>query len=274
MQGKEIAPIVHSGQSAAHEETALRLRNAYREGAIAPLRSTLAVDDVEGAYAVQKVNTTFWTAAGRRVIGRKIGLTATSVQRQLGVDQPDFGVLFDDMSVADGGEIVKRLLQPRIEGEVAFVMARDFDNPRATTTDLMAAIAYALPAIEVVDSRIIGWQISIADTVADNASASHFVLGTEPRLLAGLDLVTCGMVLTVDGSVVSVGAGAACLGHPLNSVVWLARMLSSRNEPLRAGDVIMSGALGPMVPMVPNTRMRVKIGGLGSAEFSFRGTST
>jgi 2-keto-4-pentenoate hydratase len=248
------------------------LRNAYREGPIAPLRGTLSADDVDGAYAVQKLNTEFWMAAGRRVIGRKIGLTAVAVQRQLGVDQPDFGVLFDDMLLPDGGEIGEQaLLQPKVEGEVAFVMARDFDHPGATATDMLSAIAYALPAIEIVDSRILDWKITIADTVADNASSSHLVLGSEPRSLAGLDLVTCGMVLTVGGVVASIGAGAACLGHPLTAAAWLAKTLSLRGEPLRAGDIVMSGALGPMVSMTPGTQIRVRIGGLGSAEFSFRG---
>jgi 2-keto-4-pentenoate hydratase len=236
------------------------------------LRATLAAADVDGAYAIQRLNTEFWTAAGRRVIGRKIGLTAVTVQRQLGVDQPDFGVLFDDMLLPDGGEIaVQALIQPKVEGEVAFVMARDFDNPRATATDMLSAIAYALPAIEIVDSRIRDWNITIADTVADNASSSHFVLGPEPRSLAGLDLVTCGMVLTVGGAVGSIGAGAACLGHPLTAVAWLARTLSLRGESLRAGDIVMSGALGAMVPLTPDSQVRVRIGGLGSTEFYFRG---
>jgi 2-keto-4-pentenoate hydratase len=243
-------------------------------GAVPPLRATLAATDVDGAYAIQKLNTQFWTAAGRRMIGCKIGLTALTVQRQLGVDQPDFGVLFDDMLVPDGGEIdVQALIQPKVEGEVAFVMARDVDNPRATAIDMLSAIAYALPAIEIVDSRILDWNIAIADTVADNASSSHFVLGSEPRSLAGLDLVTCGMVLTVSGAVASMGAGAACLGHPLTAVAWLAKTLSLRGEPLRAGDVVMSGALGAMVPLTPDSHVRVRIGGLGSTEFFVRATT-
>jgi 2-keto-4-pentenoate hydratase len=150
------------------------------------------------------------------------------------------------------------------------VMARDVDNPSATWLDMLSAIDYALPAIEIVDSRIANWKISIADTVADNASSAFFVLGTEPRLLAGLDLLSCGMVLTMNGDVASVGAGAACLGHPLQAVAWLARTLAARGDPLRAGDVVMSGALGPMIPLVSGAQVMVTIGGLGSVEFSFR----
>jgi 2-keto-4-pentenoate hydratase len=274
MQSEASRGIVEHTAAAEWGEAAARLRNAYRNGAIPPLRSTLAATDVDGAYAIQKLNTQFWTAAGRRVIGRKIGLTAVAVQRQLGVDQPDFGVLFDDMLLPDGGEIaVQALIQPKMEGEVAFVMARDFDNPGATATDMLSAIAYALPAIEIVDSRILDWKITIADTVADNASSSHFVLGSEPRSLAGLDLVACGMVLTVGGAVASMGAGAACLGHPLTAVAWLAKTLSRRGEPLRAGDVVMSGALGAMVPLTPDSQVRVRIGGLGSTEFFVRGAT-
>ncbi len=259
------------GRQAAFELAAKRLRDAYTQGPIGPLRETMESSDIDAAYAVQSINTDFWRRAGRRVVGQKIGLTSIAVQRQLGVDQPDFGVLFDDMLIADGGILnPAHVLQPKAEGEVAFVMARDFDNPRATAVDLMSAIAYALPAIEIVDSRLQDWKITIADTVADNASSAFFVLGSQPQSLAGLDLLTCGMMLTLDGTVASVGAGAACLGHPLTAAAWLAATLSSRGRPLRAGDIVMSGALGPMVPIAPGNQVRVRIGGLGSAEFHYR----
>jgi len=259
------------GRQAALELAASRLRAAYRQGPIGPLRDTMESSDIESAYAVQSINTEFWRRAGRRVVGQKIGLTSVAVQRQLGVNQPDFGVLFDDMLILDGGTLnTADVLQPKAEGEVAFVMARDFDNPRATAVDLMAAIAYALPAIEIVDSRLKDWKITIADTVADNASSAFFVLGSQPHSLAGLDLVTCGMMLTLDGTVASVGAGAACMGHPLTAAAWLAATLSSRGQPLKAGDIVLSGALGPMVPIAPGNQVRVRIGGLGSAEFFYR----
>ena len=259
------------GRHAVFELAATRLRDAYTQGPIGPLRDTMESTDIDSAYAVQAINTEFWRQAGRRIVGQKIGLTSLAVQRQLGVDQPDFGVLFDDMLIADGGTLNSaHVLQPKAEGEVAFVMGRDFDNPRATVVDLMSAIAYALPAIEIVDSRLKDWKITIADTVADNASSAFFVLGSQPQSLKGLDLLTCGMMLTLDGAVASVGAGAACMGHPLNAAAWLAATLSSRGQPLRAGAIIMSGALGPMVPIAPGNQVRVRIGGLGAAEFFFR----
>jgi 2-keto-4-pentenoate hydratase len=253
------------------DAAAQRLRAAYLAGPMAPLRDIMESTDVDAAYAIQNANTRFWLSAGRRIVGRKIGLTSAAVQKQLGVDQPDFGVLFDDMLVSDGGTLApSRLLQPKVEGEIAFVLGKDLTTTRPTRVDLLQAIAFALPAIEIVDSRFADWKITIADTVADNASSAFFVLGGDPKALAGLDLTTCGMVLTLDGAIASLGAGAACMLHPLNAVEWLARVLAQRGEPLRAGDVVMSGALGPMVPIQPGTRVRVAIGGLGTAEFHYR----
>jgi 2-keto-4-pentenoate hydratase len=254
----------------SHEMLALRLRHAYTEGAVAPLRDGLAPLDVEGAYAVQTINTRFWQGQDRRIVGRKIGLTAKAVQTQLGVDQPDFGVLFADMAVLDGGALsASRGLQPKVEAEIALMMGRDLDDTEATSESVFAAVEYAVAAIEIVDSRIQDWKITFADTVADNGSSAFFVLGTEKKLLKGLDLYTCGMVLTVDGAVMSLGAGAACLGHPLNAAAWLARRLAAAGEPLRAGDIILTGALGPMVPLGRGQHIEAKIGGLGSASFHY-----
>ena len=237
---------------------------------MAPLRDGLAPTDAEGAYAIQAINTQHWIRQGRRVVGRKIGLTAAAVQKQLGVDRPDYGVLFADMAFADGGTLAAaRLLQPKVEAEVALVMASDLDDRHATVNDIIAATAYVLPAIEIVDSRIADWAISFADTVADNASSGAFVLGCEPKLLTQLDLRTCGMVLEVDGTVVSIGAGAACLGHPLIAAAWLARTLSERGEPLRARDIVLTGALGPMAPIAPGSIVRATVGGLGSCSFRY-----
>jgi 2-keto-4-pentenoate hydratase len=257
---------------AGKEELALRLRNAYRGGPVAPLRDGLAPHDMQSAYDVQAINTRHWQVQGRRIVGRKIGLTSKSVQQQLGVDQPDCGVLFDDMQVADGGTLeTSRLLQGKAEAEVALVLKRGLDNPSVVFHDVIAAVDYVVPAIEIVDSRIADWKITLADTIADNASSAFFVLGSTPHTLRSLDLWSCGMVLTVDGAVASVGAGAACLGHPLHGAVWLARTLAANGDPLRAGDVLLTGALGPMVTMVPNTRIRATIGGLGAVEFFHRG---
>jgi 2-keto-4-pentenoate hydratase len=254
----------------AHLDLARRLREAYGRGPIPPPREALPAGDADGAYAIQAFNTRHWVAEGRRIVGRKIGLTAKAVQAQLGVDQPDFGVLFADMRVADGGRIpAGALLQPRVEAEVALVMARDVTDPKASREEVEAATAHAAAAIEIVDSRIVDWRISFADTVADNGSAAFFVIGEAARPLAGLDLWTCGMALEINGEVASLGAGAACLGHPLNAATWLARLLAARGEPLRAGDVVLTGALGPMAPLKVGDVVRATIGGLGGCGFTY-----
>ncbi|MCC4596992.1 fumarylacetoacetate hydrolase family protein [Xanthomonas campestris pv. phormiicola] len=235
-----------------------------------PLRDGLAPTDAAGAYAVQAINTRYWTQGGRRIVGRKVGLTARSVQAQLGVDQPDFGVLFDDMAVPDEGLLdPARFIQPRAEAEVALVLATDLANAAATLGEVAAACAYAVAAVEIVDSRIAQWKISFADTVADNGSSAAFVLGRERRPLEGLDLYSCGMVMEFDGKVVSTGVGAACLGHPLEAAAWLARTLAQAGEPLRAGDVVLTGALGPMVDLTAGNRVNAVIGGLGAVSFRF-----
>lgn len=264
------SPATASHNAAARYGTlASRLRDAYRGGPVAPLRDGLEPLDAEGAYLVQEANTAFWRAQGRRIIGRKIGLTARLVQAQFGVDQPDYGVLFDDMQIADGGVVPKtRLIQPKAEAEIALVLGRGLPDPTTDEAAVAAAAAHAVAAIEIVDSRIADWRITFADTVADNGSSALFVLGKQPLPLDGLDLYSCGMVLEVNGAVASVGAGAACLGHPLKAAAWLARTLAMRGTPLAAGDIVLTGALGPMVPLSPGDQVSAVIGGLGSVSFS------
>lgn len=253
------------------DEVAARLRNAYRTGAIAPLRDELAPTDARGAYEVQSLNTSYWRGQGRRIVGRKVGLTSKAVQAQLGVDQPDFGVLFEDMAIPSSGVLHShRTLQPKAETEIALVLERDIDSPDATLETVAAATAFIVAAIEVVDSRIADWKITFADTVADNGSSAFFVLGEERHSLAHSDVYTCGMVLEVNGAIASIGAGAACLGHPLNAAAWLARTLCMAGEPLKAGDIVLTGALGPMVALKPGDHVVAKIGGLGSVSFHFR----
>jgi len=243
---------------------------AYRDGPIDSLRDVLPGTDVDGAYAVQSASVRSWVAAGRRIVGRKIGLTSAAVQVQLGVDQPDYGVLFQDMRLANGGQLQKtQVLQPKAEAEIAFIMATDVADREISREEMAAAVKVAVPAIEIVDSRIADWKITFADTVADNGSSAYFVLGDEQRPLSSLDLWTCGMVLEVNEQVRSVGAGAACLGHPLNAAVWLARILAARGDRLKAGDVLLTGALGPMVAIKPGDKIRASVGGLGSAGFSY-----
>lgn len=253
-----------------HEQAARRLRDAYAAVAIVPLRDLIDPVDADGAYAVQAINTRFWQAQGRKIVGRKAGLTAKAVQQQLGVDQPDFGVLFEDMQVMDGGTLdPARALQPKVEAEVALVLGSALSNPDTTPAMVAAAVKSVHAAIEIVDSRIADWKITFADTVADNGSSAFFVLAREGKPLDGLDLYTCGMAMEIDGVIVSTGAGAACLGHPLNAAAWLASTLAARGEPLQAGDILLTGALGPMVALEPGNRVCAKIGGLGAVGFTY-----
>lgn len=255
--------------TSSHIDAASRLRSAYKGGQIPPLRDVLEPTDAAGAYAIQAINTRAWQDEGRRIVGRKVGLTAKAVQVQLGVDQPDFGVLFDDMRIENGGVLQpSKAIQPKAEAEVALVLARDLDGSDVDAAAVAEATDYAVAAIEIVDSRIEDWKISFADTVADNGSSAFFVLGEDRYPLEGLDLYTCGMALEVNGQIVSVGAGAACLGHPLEAAAWLARTLAVAGEPLRAGDIILTGALGPMVALKAGDEVVAKIGGLGRVSFS------
>ncbi|MDE0057917.1 MAG: fumarylacetoacetate hydrolase family protein [Defluviicoccus sp.] len=247
------------------------IRKAWEDGApIEPVRDALPDGDVEAAYRVQQANTEHWVNGGRRIVGRKIGLTARAVQLQLGVDQPDYGMLFADMCIVDGEEIEPgSVLQPRCEAEVALTLHSALDREQLTLIDVIDSVAYALPAIEVVGSRIAGWNINIVDTVADNASSGLFVLGTRPVMLDDLDLRECGMVMENKGDQVSIGAGVACLGNPLNAALWLARKMVDVGTPLQEGDVIMTGALGPMAPVAAGDVMEARIEGLGSVRAAF-----
>ncbi|MEY2926386.1 MAG: hypothetical protein RL367_863 [Pseudomonadota bacterium] len=253
-----------------HTIAARALRDAYAGGAIPPMRDWLEPADVDGAYAVQTINTRFWQAQGRRIVGRKAGLTAKAVQAQLGVDQPDFGALFEDMAVADGGTLdPARTLQPKAEAEIAFVLARDLPDPATTPAMVADAVKSVHAAIEIVDSRIADWKITFADTVADNGSSAFFVLAETGLPLAGIDLEGAAMAMEINGTVASTGVGAAALGNPLNAAAWLAQTLAKRGEPLRAGDILLTGALGPMVTLNPGDHVRVVVGGIGEASFAY-----
>jgi 2-keto-4-pentenoate hydratase len=248
------------------EAVASALRGAEEAGApIGPVRHLLPGATIETAYAVQEANVRAWVEAGRRVVGRKVGLTSEAVQRQLGVDQPDFGTLFADMVLASSETLpASAVLQPRVEAEVALVLGRDLLEPDTTVAELIAAVDHLLPAIEVVGSRIAGWDIEIVDTIADNGSSGALVLGTRPVRPGDVELAEVAMRLAVDATVVSTGRGDACLGHPYVAAVWLAREVARRGAPLRAGDVVLTGALGPMVPLVPGTTVEATLDGLGT----------
>jgi 2-keto-4-pentenoate hydratase len=247
------------------------LREAYASGRpIEPIRDSIGSQDIDTAYRIQEINTRAWLDDGRRIVGRKIGLTSKVVQQQLGVDQPDYGILYADMEHASGEEVsIAQVLQPKIEAEVALVVNRDLDDPRLSMSALAAAVDCVLPALEIVGSRIADWNIGIVDTVADNASSGAFVLGLERRSLTGLDLELCGMVMTRNDAAASVGVGAACLGHPLNAALWLARKMAAAGRPLAPGDIVLTGALGPMSPVAQGDRFRARIAGLGTVEVTF-----
>lgn len=228
------------------------------------------ISSLADAYAVQEINTQRALAAGRRLSGRKIGLTSLAVQQQLGVNQPDFGMLFADMEYLDGGEVdTGRLIQPKAEGEIAFVLGRDLSHADTTLGELMRAVDHVLPALEIVDSVIHDWKITLVDTVADNASSGLYVLGKTPTLLSGLDLSLEGMVLEKDDNQAAIGIGAACMGNPLDACLWLARTMAEAGSPLQAGDVLLSGALGPMVPVQAGDRLRLRLSRLGEVSCRF-----
>ncbi|MCU4347720.1 fumarylacetoacetate hydrolase family protein [Acinetobacter lactucae] len=228
------------------------------------------ITNLDDAYAVQEINTQLALEQGRRLTGRKIGLTSLAVQQQLGVDSPDFGMLFADMQFTNDVTIdCKKLIQPKVEGEIAFVLKEDLLRVDTTSAELIQAIDYILPALEIVDSAIENWKITLVDTVADNASSGLYVLGNTPVSLAALDLSLEGMILEKNGEHASIGVGAACLGSPLQSCLWLVRKMAEYGRPLKKGDVVLTGALGPMVKVEAGDHIRLRLTRIGEVGCSF-----
>ena len=246
--------------------TALRERRT-----VTPLTERHPDIVIDDAYRVSRRLLDRRRADGERIIGKKTGVTSKVVQTALGVHQPDFGYLTDSMAFDDGADVpVSRLLiQPRAEGEIAFVLEKRLCGPGVTPEDVLAATAYVKPCFEIVDSRIEKWRIKICDTIADNASSGVFVLGRDPVSPKQVDFVTCGMVVWKNGEVLSTGAGAAALGSPVICVAWLANALGRFGVPLEPGEVILSGSLVPLEPVSPGDRMELRIGGVGSARVQF-----
>jgi len=236
-----------------------------------PLTSRYPGITLEDAYHVQERMVSRRLQAGERVVGKKIGVTSAAVMNMLGVYQPDFGYLLDGMICGTGEAIdLGMLIQPKAEGEIAFVLKRDLMGPGLSNADVLSATECVMPCFEIVDSRIRDWRIQIQDTVADNASCGVFVLGdgaTDPRKI---DLSTCGMVFEKNGEIIGTGAGAAALGSPVNAVAWLANTLGRLGVGLKAGEVILSGALAAMAPAKAGDNFRVSFGGLGSCSVRFR----
>lgn len=225
---------------------------------------------IEDAYRIQQRLNARRLAAGERIIGKKIGVTSQAVMGMLGVDQPDFGMLTDAMVYNEGEAVpAARLIQPKAEGEIAFLLKRDLQGLGVTAADVLAATEGVMACFEIVDSRIRDWKIRIQDTVADNASCGVFVLGDRLVDPKAVDLHTCGMVLEKNGEVAVTGAGAATMGSPLTAVAWLANTLGRMGVALQAGEVILSGALGAMVPVQRGDSLRVTIGGIGGCSVRF-----
>ncbi|MGC0367489.1 2-keto-4-pentenoate hydratase [Rhodococcus sp. 27YEA15] len=248
-----------------------RLRDAARSGRPGPpVRDLIGSDDVTSAYAVQRLLASERIAAGATAVGRKIGLTSTAVQRQLGVSQPDFGVLFDDMAYGGGDTIaIGAVLQPRVEAEVAFALGADLVDGDLDLAQVRGAVKYAVAALEICGSRIRNWDITFGDTVADNASAGAYVLGPRRMRLDEFEPRDVEMSMTIDGEVVSTGNGAACLGDPLIALQWLARKARDLGVPLRAGEIVLSGALGAMRPVGPGSTVTAMISGIGKVKVTF-----
>jgi 2-oxopent-4-enoate/cis-2-oxohex-4-enoate hydratase len=237
---------------------------------VAPLTTREPDITIDDAYRISLRLLERRLADGEKIIGKKIGVTSKPVQNMLGVHQPDFGFLTDRMQTANDGEmpISKELIQPRAEGEIAFLLKKDLNGPGVTAADVLAATDAVMPCFEVVDSRIQDWKIKIQDTIADNASCGMFVVG-QPVSPKDLDLVTCGMVVWKNEEIISTGAGAAVQGSPLNSVAWLANTLGKFDIPFKAGEIILSGSLVPLEPVKAGDVVRLAIGGIGKASVRF-----
>ncbi|MGV0771879.1 2-keto-4-pentenoate hydratase [Mycobacterium syngnathidarum] len=262
---------MHSVDHTTVAEAGDRLADAERTRTpCEPVRDLIGAHDIDSAYAVQQHNAAAARAAGRRVVGRKIGLTSPAVQAQLGVDQPDFGVLYADMDVTAAPQVpIRRLLQPKIEAEVAFILSRAINEP-ITAATAPHYVRDVIAAFEIVDSRVADWNITLADTIADNASSGLFVLGDRVDISRVPDLAAVAMTLTGDdGATLSHGSGRDCLGSPFNALAWLANTALRFRDPLRAGDVVLSGALGPMVPVAPGHTYTASINGIGSVTAAF-----
>lgn len=253
-------------------EAAARLRAAYGGACLASLRDLLGETDSETAYAIQDLNTRFWLGEGRRIVGRKVGLTSEVLRKRLSAAEPDYGILFDDMQLANGGSMARgSVAHPRVEGEIALVMSRDVTEPVFDAAEMLTYVEAAAPAIEIAGSRICDWAISLADTIADNASAGAFVIG-EPVLPERLgDLASTRMSLSFNEVEVASGDGAQAHGSPLRSLLWLAARARLSGRPLLQGEIVLTGALAPMIDVPAPTRVEVRIEGLGAVSFECSG---
>ena len=249
----------------------MELDKAFVSGVpVEPLSARGVALDIAAAYRIQTFMLARRISVGVPVVGRKIGATSAAVQKAVGIDQPDFGLLLGDCAFGSGAAIDHaRFIQPRAEGEIAFVLSRDLAGPGITAADVLAAVDHVAPCIEIVDSRIADWRIGIIDTIADNASCGAFVIGSDRVDPSRLDLAACRMQMRRNGSQAAEGFGSASLGHPANAVAWLANTLGALDETLKAGEPILSGSLGPLVPVARGDRFELTIEGIGSCSVAF-----
>jgi 2-keto-4-pentenoate hydratase len=253
------------------EEIAAALLGAYssREP-VEPLTGQYDDLTLEDAYQIQLLQVGRWLAEGARVKGHKVGLTSAAMQRQMGVDSPDYGHLLDRMFWLEHEPIpASRFVQPRVEPEVAFVLARPLQGPGVTVADAIAAVGYVLPALELIDSRIRDWKIGLADTIADNASSGGVVLGSSPAELSAVDLRLAGCNLHKNGELAGTGACGAVLGSPLRALAWLANTVGARGVELEAGQVILPGSVTASVPVGPGDTVTATFAGLGRVTARF-----
>jgi len=242
------------------------LLDAERTGVpVAPLTDERPWLTVADAYAVQRRVVASKVGAGARIVGRKVGLTSPVMQQALGVTEPDFGVLLDTMHLPDGRIALPEMIAARAEPEIALRLGAPLAGPGVTVQDALAAITGAAPALEVIDSRIEGWRIRLADTIADQASSARYVLGPE-QPLGDTDLAAVQVVLLRDGSEVARGSGDAVLGHPAAAVAWVANALAGFGEGLEAGQLLLPGSLTAPVPLEAGHRLTADFGLLGRVE--------
>jgi 2-keto-4-pentenoate hydratase len=255
----------------SREEIAEALLGAYaNREPVEPLTETHPELTVEDAYEIQLLQVGRWLATGARIKGHKVGLTSAAMQRQLGVSQPDYGHLIDSMFWLERRPIpVSRFLQPRVEPEMAFVLASPLRGPGVTVADAIGSVAFVLPALELIDSRIRDWKIGLADTIADNASSGGVVLGSTPVPLSGVDLRLAGCTLHRNGELAGTGAGGAVLGSPLAALVWLANTVGERGVALEAGQVILPGSVTASIPVGAGDIVTATFAGLGSVTARF-----
>ncbi|MBV1906130.1 MAG: fumarylacetoacetate hydrolase family protein [Pseudomonadales bacterium] len=253
------------------EQISAQLFGAWNDAStITPLTENYPDLSIAEAYKIQELLVASRLNAGSRIIGRKIGVTSKAVMDMLGVNQPDYGTLLDDMSFERGATIdTGTLVKPRAEGEIAFVLKKNLQGPGVTAADVLAATEGVMACFEIVDSRIADWKIKIQDTIADNASCGVFVLSDRLVSVDNLNLYSCGMVLEKNGEIAGLGAGAATMGSPVNAVVWLANTLGALGIELKAGEIILSGALSAMLDVNEGDFFRMEIGGIGECSVRF-----